>query len=149
MGSCFPLANLWQLGCHGVRCGQVSLVVHAFLVNFSGSILFVSATPFALWAMAVNRFFEWTARIQDDKHQYVCKSGPYRIVRHPGYSGLILSTLAYPLVLGSWWGFVLSSILTVMIVIRTALEDRMLRIKLPGYVEYANQVKYRLIPVIW
>jgi len=68
---------------------------------------------------------------------------------NPGYAGLIVSILAYPLILGSWWGFVLSGILTVMIVIRTGLEDRMLQRELPGYTEYAKRVKYRLIPLVW
>jgi protein-S-isoprenylcysteine O-methyltransferase Ste14 len=101
------------------------------------------------WAMAVNKFFEWTVRIQHDRQQYVCTSGPYRIMRHPGYAGLILSLLAYPFILGSWWGFVLSGILTIIIVIRTALEDRTLQNEMPGYREYAKQVKYRLIPLVW
>jgi protein-S-isoprenylcysteine O-methyltransferase Ste14 len=145
----YPLltfSNLVVMGLDAVRF-QWSFV--PFWLTFLGVFMFVFVAPLALWAMAVNRFFEWTARIQDDKHQYVCKSGPYRIVRHPGYAGLIVSILAYPLILGSWWGFVLSGILTMMIVIRTALEDRMLQRELPGYTEYVKQVKYRLIPLIW
>jgi protein-S-isoprenylcysteine O-methyltransferase Ste14 len=70
-------------------------------------------------------------------------------MRHPGYAGLIVSILAYPFILGSWWGFVLSGILTIIIIIRTALEDRMLQNEMPGYTEYARQVKYRLIPLVW
>jgi protein-S-isoprenylcysteine O-methyltransferase Ste14 len=111
--------------------------------------MFVFAIPLAFWAMAVNKFFEWTARIQDDRQQYVCTSGPYKIMRHPGYAGLIGSILAYPFILVSWWGFVLSGILAILIVIRTAQEDSMLQNELPGYREYANQVKYRLIPLLW
>ena len=145
----FPLLTFGNLFVMGLDAVRFHWSFMPFWLTFLGVFMFVSATPFALWAMVVNRFFEWTARIQDDKHQYVCKSGPYRIVRHPGYSGLIFSILAYPLVLGSRWGFLLSSILTVMIVIRTAMEDRMLRMKLPGYVEYVKQVKYRLIPLVW
>ncbi|UCH51943.1 MAG: isoprenylcysteine carboxylmethyltransferase family protein [Chloroflexota bacterium] len=120
-----------------------------FWLTFVGIFMFVCASPFPLWAMAVNKFFEWTARIQDDRQQYVCTSGPYRIMRHPGYAGLIFSILAYPLILGSWWGFVPSGMLAIIIVIRTALEDRTLQNELPGYKEYARQVKYRLIPLVW
>jgi protein-S-isoprenylcysteine O-methyltransferase Ste14 len=120
-----------------------------WLTYYIGIFMFIVVSPLALWAMAVNKFFEWTARIQDDRQQYVCTSGPYKIMRHPGYSGLIISILAYPLILGAWWGFVLSGILTIIIVIRTAKEDSMLQNELQGYREYANQVKYRLIPFVW
>ena len=120
-----------------------------FWLTFIGIFMFIVVSPLALWAMTVNKFFEWTARIQDDRQQYVCTSGPYKIMRHPGYVGLIVSILAYPFMLGSWWGFVLSGILAILIVIRTTQEDSMLQNELPGYKGYANQVKYRLIPLIW
>jgi protein-S-isoprenylcysteine O-methyltransferase Ste14 len=120
-----------------------------FWLTFVGIFMFVSAIPLALWAMAVNKFFEWTARVQNDRQQYVCTSGSYRIIRHPAYAGGIVSILAYPLILGSWWGFVLSGISAIIIVIRTALEDNMLQNELPGYRKYAKQVKYRLIPLVW
>jgi protein-S-isoprenylcysteine O-methyltransferase Ste14 len=138
--------NLVVMGFDAVRF-QWSFM--PFWSVFVGIFMFVSVAPLALWAMTVNRFFEWTARIQDDKGQYVCTSGPYRIIRHPGYAGLIVSILAYPLILGSWWGLVLSGILAIVIVARTALEDRMLQRELPGYREYAKRVKYRLVPRVW
>jgi protein-S-isoprenylcysteine O-methyltransferase Ste14 len=99
--------------------------------------------------MAVNKFFEWTVRIQADRGQYVCKDGPYRFIRHPGYTGLIISVLVYPLILGSCWGLVLSVILALVIIARTALEDSTLQKELPGYQEYAQIVRYRLLPFIW
>ena len=114
-----------------------------------GIVIMIPASVISIWAMAVNKFFEWTVRIQDDRQQYVCTSGPYKIMRHPGYAGLIISILAYPLILGSWWGFVMSGILAIIVVIRTALEDRTLQNEMPGYREYAKQVKYRLIPLVW
>ena len=109
-----------------------------------GIFIFVPGSILGLRAMAVNKFFEWTVRIQEDRNQYICKSGPYKIMRHPGYAGLILSIFAYPLILGSWWGFVPNVILIFIIVIRTTLEDNTLQSELPGYGEYARQVKYRL-----
>jgi protein-S-isoprenylcysteine O-methyltransferase Ste14 len=138
--------NLIVMGLDAVRFRWSSMPNWLTLV---GIIMFVSVAPLALWAMAVNRFFEWTARVQDDNQQYVCTSGPYRIMRHPGYTALFFSILAYPLILGSWWGFVFSGVLVVMVVIRTALEDRMLLRELQGYTEYARRVKYRLIPMVW
>jgi protein-S-isoprenylcysteine O-methyltransferase Ste14 len=116
---------------------------------FIGAAAFIFAMVLATWAMAVNKFFEWTARIQEDRGQQVCTGFPYSIVRHPGYSALILSHLSYPLILGSWWGFAASGLLSLIIISRTALEDRMLRDELPGYKEYAQKVKYRLLPGIW
>ena len=114
-----------------------------------GIVIMIPASVISAWAMAVNKFFEWTVRIQDDRQQYVCTSGPYKIMRHPGYVGLIISILVYPLILGSWWGFVLSGILAIIVVIRTALEDRTLQNEMTGYREYAKQVRYRLIPLVW
>ena len=139
-------SNLIVMGLDAVRFRWSSM---PFWLTLIGIIMFVSVSPLALWAMVVNRFFEWTARIQDDNQQYVCTSGPYRIVRHPGYAALIASILAYPLILGSWWGFVLGGVLAIMVVLRTALEDRMLLGELQGYSEYARRVKYRLIPLVW
>jgi protein-S-isoprenylcysteine O-methyltransferase Ste14 len=144
-----PLLTFGNLVVMGLDSIRFQWSFTPFWLTFLGIFMFVSVTPFALWAMAVNRFFEWTAHIQNEKHQYVCISGPYRIVRHPGYAGLIVSILSYPLVLGSWWGFVLSGILTAMIVIRTGQEDRMLQMELPGYTQYAKRVKCRLIPLVW
>jgi protein-S-isoprenylcysteine O-methyltransferase Ste14 len=138
--------NLVVMGFDAVRF-QWSFM--PFLLAILGIVILIPACVIATWAMAVNKFFEWTVRIQDDRQQYVCTSGPYKIMRHPGYAGLIISILAYPLILGSWWGFVLSGILTIIIVIRTALEDRTLQNEMPGYREYAKQVKYRLIPLVW
>jgi len=138
--------NLVVMGFDAVRFQWSSM---PFWLAFVGIFMFIAVSPLALWAMAVNKFFEWTARIQDDRQHYVCTSGPYRIMRHPGYTGLIVSILAYPFILGSWWGFVLSGISAIIIVVRTALEDRMLQKELPGYQDYAQKVKYRLIPFIW
>jgi protein-S-isoprenylcysteine O-methyltransferase Ste14 len=81
---------------------------------------------FAAWALAENRFFSSVVRIQTDRGHVVCDSGPYRIVRHPGYAGNILALI--------------------IAVIRTALEDQTLQEELPGYRDYAQRVRYRLIP---
>jgi len=138
--------NLVVMGFDSVRF-QWSFM-HLWLAVL-GIVILIPACVISTWAMVVNKFFEWTVRIQDDRQHYVCTSGPYRVMRHPGYAGLIISILAYPLILGSWWGFVLSGILTIIIVIRTALEDRTLQNEMPGFREYAKQVKYRLIPLVW
>ncbi|MFN2112813.1 MAG: methyltransferase family protein [Anaerolineales bacterium] len=101
------------------------------------------------WAMAVNRFFSSQVRIQSDRGQKVIEEGPYRFVRHPGYAGGLVSWLAAPVFFSSWWVAVVAVLTIAASVARTALEDRVLQDELPGYREYAEKVRYRLIPGIW
>lgn len=102
-----------------------------------------------LWAMTANRFFSSTVRIQTERDHRVVSGGPYRFVRHPGYTGGIIYQIAVPLVLGSWWALVPSVLAVVCFILRTALEDRTLRTELDGYQEYAQRVRYRLLPGVW
>lgn len=101
------------------------------------------------WAMLVNRFFSAVVRLQTDRGQTVVRSGPYSLMRHPGYSGGILLWLSFPVMLGTLWAFVPAGIVVALLVLRTALEDRMLQAELPGYSAYAAQVRYRLLPGVW
>jgi protein-S-isoprenylcysteine O-methyltransferase Ste14 len=101
------------------------------------------------WAMISNAYFSTAVRIQADRGQQVCRSGPYRYVRHPGYVGFCLQALSVPILLGSFWALLFTLPVWVLIVIRTSLEDRMLQEQLQGYQEYAREVRYRLIPRIW
>ena len=102
-----------------------------------------------LWAMTSNPYFELTVRIQEERNHKVITSGPYKLIRHPGYAGEILSLISTPFMLGSIWGFVPIGIIILIFIIRTALEDRILRKELQGYEEYANQTRYKLVPCIW
>lgn len=104
---------------------------------------------FVLWAMLSNPFFAATVRIQDDRGQQVVRSGPYGMVRHPGYLGAVIFNLAAPLVLGSWWTYIPALISVGLNVLRTALEDRTLQAELPGYRQYAQTVRSRLFPGVW
>jgi protein-S-isoprenylcysteine O-methyltransferase Ste14 len=101
------------------------------------------------WAMATNRYFSAAVRIQEERGHHVVTGGPYRFVRHPGYSGIIVYSLVMPLMFGSWWAFIPAILLAVVVLIRTILEDRTLQRELEGYISYARQVRYRLIPGIW
>lgn len=111
-----------------------------------GFILISLGYAFATWALAENRFFSSVVRIQTDRGHVVCDSGPYRIVRHPGYAGNIPPLLGIVLALGSTWALVPAAVALIIAVIRTALEDRTLQEELPGYRDYAQRVRYRLIP---
>lgn len=101
------------------------------------------------WAMIVNPHFEPTVRIQKDRDHKVIRSGPYGIVRHPGYLAAILYSLSMPLLMGSALAFIPAGIHALLMVIRTWLEDKTLQEELKGYTEYANQTRCRLFPGIW
>lgn len=104
---------------------------------------------FSTWAMLENRFFSSMVRIQTERGHTVCKTGPYKIVRHPGYAGGLLWYLVTPLVLNSLWAYIPTLVALIASVIRTALEDKTLRAELPGYEEFTRETRYRLIPGIW
>ena len=103
----------------------------------------------ASYALMANRFFSGMVRIQTERGHHVISSGPYCWVRHPGYSGALLSYLATPFLLDSWWTLLPVLMALIVVVIRTALEDKALQEKLEGYTEYTHSVSYRLIPGIW
>lgn len=113
--------------------------------------LLVMVAGYALgsWAMAVNRFYSATVRIQTDRGHRVVSSGPYAVVRHPSYIGGAIAYLALPAFLGSWWALIPAALTTAVLILRTALEDRTLLAELHGYAEYAKQVRYRLVPGVW
>jgi protein-S-isoprenylcysteine O-methyltransferase Ste14 len=98
------------------------------------------------WAKATNRWFATVVRIQTDRGQVVCDTGPYRFVRHPGYTGGILFMIATPLILGSLAAIIPQAIAAGLLVARTYLEDKTLRAELPGYAEYTQRVRFRLMP---
>ena len=118
-------------------------------LNLLGFILIALGYAFATWALVENRFFFSTVRIQTDRGHVVCDSGPYRIVRHPGYAGNIPALLGIVLALDSAWTLIPATVALFIAVIRTALEDQTLQQELPGYRDYARRVNYRLIPGIY
>lgn len=103
----------------------------------------------AIWAMIANRYFSASARIQTDREQTVVASGPYRMVRHPAYAGGVLAGVALPFMLATLWALIPAVLTAIGTILRTALEDRMLREGLPGYQTYAQQTRYRLLLQVW
>jgi protein-S-isoprenylcysteine O-methyltransferase Ste14 len=101
------------------------------------------------WATASNAFFSQIVRIQSERAHTVATGGPYHYVRHPAYVGAILYELAVPALLASWPAFIASGLGVILLVLRTALEDRTLLAELKGYAEYARQVRFRLVPGLW
>lgn len=102
-----------------------------------------------VWATAYNRFFSLIVRIQTDRGHTVATGGPYRLVRHPAYAGAILLGASLGVLLGSWWALLLGLLDSLLMFLRTYLEERDLQRELPGYAEYARRVRYRLLPGIW
>ena len=119
------------------------------VVYVGGYSILVASFGIILWAMWANRFFSSVVRIQRERGHHVVQAGPYRVVRHPGYVGVILGGLASAVVLGSLWALIPVGLTAALLVARTALEDATLRRELPGYLEYARKVQYRLLPGVW
>lgn len=112
-------------------------------------VMLVPAFTLPYWAMLVNKFLIVTVRVQEERNHQVCTTGPYRIVRHPMYTGAMLGFLFTPLALGSWWALIPGGIAIAAMTFRTAKEDKMLQAELSGYKEFVQQTKYRLMPGIW
>jgi protein-S-isoprenylcysteine O-methyltransferase Ste14 len=112
-------------------------------------IIILAGYTISSYALIENRFFSGVVRIQTDRGHQVVSSGPYQWVRHPGYAGALLVYLVTPLLLDSGWAYLPGLFLTVLLFIRTALEDQTLQDELEGYQDYTKRVRYRLIPGIW
>jgi protein-S-isoprenylcysteine O-methyltransferase Ste14 len=115
----------------------------------AGTALYVLSCAFGSWAMAVNRHFESTVFVAKDGSQQVCSAGPYRIVRHPGYTAAVVGSVGYVWILASRWALVPACLMVLLFIMRTSLEDATLKEELPGYREYAARTTRRLIPFVW
>jgi protein-S-isoprenylcysteine O-methyltransferase Ste14 len=139
--SILPLAALDDGRCHWSQVPWWVCVI--------GYFLFISGFAGVSWAESVNKFFEPTVRIQTDRGREVIDTGPYAIVRHPGYVFGSLFFIGMPLALGSLWALIPAVSACVVLVLRTILEDQTLRKELTGYKEYTERVRYRLVRGIW
>jgi protein-S-isoprenylcysteine O-methyltransferase Ste14 len=112
-------------------------------------VIILAGNALGSYALFENRFFSGIVRIQTERGHQVISTGPYRWMRHPGYAGVLLLYLATPIFLDSRWAFLPALFLTVVLLIRTNLEDKALQNELEGYWAYANRVRYRLLPGVW
>jgi protein-S-isoprenylcysteine O-methyltransferase Ste14 len=140
------LALFVVAGLDGGRFHWSSVPPALQIVAFVG---FIPAMALPWWAMSVNTYLSTIVRVQTERGHHVVTAGPYRYVRHPMYVGTILFGLCIPLFLGSWYALLPGALMGIGYVIRTALEDRTLQAELPGYADYAAQVRYRLLPGVW
>ena len=128
------------------RFHESSPPMWAVLAGYAACLASIAGTA---WAQAVNPFFEPGVRIQSERHQHVIDTGPYRLVRHPGYATALLLFLGMPLALGSLWALAPAALACALLILRTVWEDRLLRAELPGYPDYARRVRWRLAPGLW
>jgi protein-S-isoprenylcysteine O-methyltransferase Ste14 len=119
------------------------------VVRSLGLLGMVASLALASWAMYTNRFFSCAVRLQDDRGHRVVSSGPYRFVRHPGYTGMVCCALAGACALGSWYSFLPLLPTLFVVALRASREERFLSTALEGYAEYAHRVRYRLVPGLW
>jgi protein-S-isoprenylcysteine O-methyltransferase Ste14 len=111
-------------------------------VMFIGQLLF-------LLAKNHNRFFSSVARIQTERNHTVCDTGLYKSVRHPGYLGMIISLIGFPILTNSLFCAIPTIAAVLLLLLRTSLEDSMLIVELNGYADYTKTTRFRLLPYIW
>jgi len=151
----------------GLRLLNVVLIVHLIIAGLdrgrmhwsdtvspwlqaAGFLIIAAGYALVFWAMQVNRFSSSIVRIQSERGQYVVTSGPYAFIRHPAYAAGVLIVLASGITLGSWLAAAfLVAIGLPFLLYRAITEDRMLQKQLPGYADYAQRVRWRLIPGVW
>lgn len=124
-------------------------VGYSLPVELAALLLILIGFAFGSYALIENRYFSGTVRIQAERNHTVVSTGPYAWVRHPGYAGALLTYLATPVFLAANWAFVPVLFISAVLIVRTALEDQMLQNQLPGYRDYAQHVRYRLLPGVW
>ncbi len=142
-----PLALILPLVCGlDYRFAWSDMPLWLSVIGFIG---YIPAAIFPYWAMLVNNYLTTTVRIQEERGHQVVTDGPYRFVRHPMYVGLIFGAISMPLLLGSWWALIPGIMMVVAAIWRTSREDQVLQEELPGYAEYAQRTRYRLLPGVW
>ena len=112
-----------------------------------GDILVALGLYFVFLVFKENTFTSATIEVADQ--QRVISTGPYAVIRHPMYAGAFIMLLGVPMALGSWWAFIFVFLLFAAIVWRLLEEEKFLSKNLPGYTDYRQKVRYRLIPFIW
>lgn len=146
------LAVFWLLGYFvvywvaGMTCSP-SLAIDAIAIV--GVFVYLLSSVLTAWALSENRYAEAVSRVQDDRGQRVCSTGPYAHVRHPMYSAIIMWCASVVMVFPSVWVAVVSGAVALVIIVRTALEDEMLARGLAGYAGYRREVRWRLVPFVW
>jgi protein-S-isoprenylcysteine O-methyltransferase Ste14 len=137
----------WVLA--GLDVGRLHWTPVPWQLQAAGVVVYAAAVSVTFWAMKANPFYSSVVRIQTDRGQHAVAAGPYRYVRHPGYAATLVALISGGVALGSWIALVPALGFAALFVRRTLIEDRLLREELPGYLDYAQSVRYRLIPGVF
>ena len=144
----FMFLGAFLLACLLLACSVEAAPSAGFiLLTAAAFVCLCAAYGLFTWALLSNRFAIGVATVQEG--QVPADNGPYAAVRHPIYLAAIVIFISTPAALGSTGGFVPAALLALLVLARTALEDRLLLRSLPGYREYAGRVPYRLLPGVW
>jgi protein-S-isoprenylcysteine O-methyltransferase Ste14 len=130
----------------GLDLGRFHWSLVPFGIQIAGLIGYAASLVFLLWSMRENPFYSSVVRVQSDRGHRAITTGPYRWVRHPGYFASLISSIAGGLAFGSWVAMLPVTIFVAVFIRRTVLEDRLLLAELEGYADYAQRVRYRLVP---
>jgi protein-S-isoprenylcysteine O-methyltransferase Ste14 len=141
------VALIWLVATGLDRRAQASHV--PLLLQVLGLAMYLLSNAFIMWVFRENSFAAPVVKVQTARHHRVISSGPYAFVRHPMYSGIMLFFVGVPLLLGSWWGVAIAPVFAVLFAIRARIEERALVEGLPDYADYAERVRYRLVPGVW
>lgn len=114
-----------------------------------GVLVLLASFPLFFVTFRENAFLSPAVRVQEERGQTVITTGPYRYVRHPMYAAVIPYMVGTALLLGSWYGLLVTLVLFFVMAYRAVMEEKTLRDELQGYDAYMRQVKYRLIPGLW
>ena len=137
------LVGHWVLA--GLDVGRFQWSLVPWQVQIVGVVGYVAALGVLFWAMHANPFYSSVVRVQTERGHHTLAAGPYRFVRHPGYTATLFAMLSGGVALGSWLAMLPVLGFFGLFVRRTLLEDRMLQQELEGYAEYAQKVRYRLV----
>ncbi len=116
-------------------------------ISLVGDVLVASGLLLNLLVFKANSFGGST--VQTFEAQTVITTGPYALIRHPMYAGVLVMMIGVPLALGSWGGLVILALVLPGLIWRILDEENLLKKELPGYTEYTQKVRYRLIPYLW
>lgn len=148
----YPVVGLYLPVCTWIVSGldnRFGWSVMPLFVTIAALVLAILGLLLSAWAMLSNQFYTGIVIIQKNRGHDVATQGPYKYVRHPSYAGGVMFYLALPILLGSVLALIPSVCAAALIIVRSILEDRMLRKDLESYDAYAGCVRYYMIPGVW